>query len=68
MRKRLVSSKYIKSAYEKKKVANKLDLREGLDIENIERIPEELFQIIGETLSFIECIDNMEGDRDEDKQ
>ena len=67
MRIRLVSQKHIKKAYEKKEVTNKLDIKEELGIENIERVPKELFQILGETLSFIESINNMEEDKDEDK-
>lgn len=67
MKIRLVSKKYIKNAYEKKKVESKIDLKEELGIENIEKIPKELFQILGETLSFIEKVNNMEGEKDEDK-
>ena len=48
-------------------MANKIDIEEELGIDNIERIPKELFQILGETLSFIENINSMEEDKDEDK-
>ncbi len=67
MKIRLVSKKHIKKAYEKKDIKNKIDLKEELGIENIERVPKELFQILGETLSFIENVNNMEGKKHEDK-
>ena len=67
MKIRLVSKKQIKNAYEKKKYENKVDIKEELGMENIEKVPKELFQILGETLSFIEDVNNMEEDKDEDK-
>ena len=67
MKIRLVSKKHIKNAYEKKKNENKIDIKEELGIENIEKIPKELFLILGETLSFIDDINNIEGDKNEDK-
>lgn len=67
MKIRLVSKKQVKNAYEKKKHKNKIDLKEELAIENIEKLPKELFQILGETLSFIENVNNMEGEKHEDK-
>jgi type III secretion system FlhB-like substrate exporter len=68
MKIRLVSKKHVKNAYEKKNNRSKIDLKEELAIENIEEVPKELFQILGETLSFIESVNNMEVDKDEDKQ
>ncbi|HHV38989.1 MAG TPA: hypothetical protein GXX70_05805 [Tepidimicrobium sp.] len=65
---RLVLEKDVKVAYEKKAVKNNMDLREGWSVENIQKVPEELFQILGKTLSFIENIDCMEGSKYEDKQ
>ena len=67
MKIRLVSKKQIKNAYEKKKYENKVDIKEELGMENIEKVPKELFQVLGETLSFIEDVNNMEEDKDEDK-
>jgi hypothetical protein len=67
MKIRLVSKKQVKNAYEKKKNKSKIDLKEELAIENIEKVPKELFQILGETLSFIENVNNMEGKKHEDK-
>jgi len=38
-----------------------------LGIKNIDKMPKELCQVLGETLSFVEDINNMEVDKDEDK-
>ena len=67
MKIRLISKKQLKKAYEKKKIENKIDIKEELAIENIEKVPRELFQILGETLSFIENVNKMEGEKNEDK-
>ncbi|MCF6460139.1 hypothetical protein [Clostridium sp. Cult3] len=67
MKIRLVPQKYIKEAYEKKKQEGNSQLKKELGIENVEKVPKELFQILGETLSFIENVNNMEGEKDEDK-
>jgi type III secretion system FlhB-like substrate exporter len=67
MKVRLVSKKHVKKAYEKKSNEHKMDLKEELGIGDIEKVPKELFQILGETLSFIESVNNMEGDKYEDK-
>ena len=67
MKVRLVSKKHVKRAYEKKDIENKIDIKKELGMENIERVPKELFQILGETLSFIKNVNNIEGEKDEDK-
>lgn len=67
MKVRLVSKKHVKRAYEKKDIENKIDIKKELGMENIERVPKELFLILGETLSFIENMNNMEGEKHEDK-
>lgn len=68
MKIRLISKKQLKKAYEKKKVANKIDVKEELGMKDLERIPKELFQILGETLSFIEKVNKKEEEENEDKQ
>lgn len=67
MKVRLVSKKQIKKAYEKKHISSDLDLKKELGIDNVEKVPKELFQILGETLSFIDNVNNMEDDEDENK-
>lgn len=67
MKIRLVPRKHIKKAYEKKKQEGNSQLKKELGIENVEKVPKELFQILGETLSFIEKVNKMEGEKDENK-
>lgn len=69
---RLVPQKQIKKAYDKNKIAKKIDLdeemvKEKLGLNNVEEIPKEMFSILGETLSFIDKVNKMEGDKNEDK-
>lgn len=67
MKIRLVSEEQIKKAYKKGNIQSNMDLKENLGVENTERIPEELFKILGETLSFIDKINKKEEDKDENK-
>ncbi|GFN36739.1 hypothetical protein [Tepidimicrobium xylanilyticum] len=64
---RLVTKNQLKKAYERKNVESKIDIKEELVLESIEKVPKELFEILGETLSFIEKVNKMEGERDENK-
>ncbi len=66
MRKRLVSNNYIKKAYDKKNHINKIDLKEEFSVDSIDKIPKEMFLILGEALSFIENINNLEEEENED--
>ena len=69
---RLVPQKQIKEAYGKNKFQKKIDLKEEtlkeeLGLNNMEEIPKEMFSILGETLSFIDKVNKIEGDKDENK-
>ena len=69
---RLVPQKQIKKAYSKNNFTKKINLdeeiiKEELGLNNIEKIPKEMFSILGETLSFIDKVNKMEGNKDEDK-
>ncbi|MBU5437169.1 hypothetical protein KQI42_04060 [Tissierella sp. MSJ-40] len=66
MKKRLVSNNYIKKAYDKKSHINKIDLKEEFSVNSIDKIPKEMFLILGEALSFIENINNLEEEGNED--
>lgn len=66
MKIRLVSEEQIKKAYKKSNTHSDMDLKEELGIENVEKVPEELFKILGETLSFIDNVNKKE-DKDENK-
>jgi type III secretion system FlhB-like substrate exporter len=67
MKIRLVSQKQVKKAYTRKSLPSAMDLKENLTMDNLDKLPKELFQILGETLSFIEYVNNKEGDLHEDK-
>lgn len=67
MKIRLVSKKHVQNAYEKKKTKNQMDIKEESIEEKIEKIPKELFEILGETLSFIDYVNTIEGDKNENK-
>lgn len=60
MKLRLVPKSQIKKAYEREYKENKLDIKDGLELDSIDRVPEELFLILSETLNFIEKVDKGE--------
>lgn len=68
MKKRLIPKQYIKKAYTKGD--EKQDLNMDLEpmVEKIDKLPKEMFQIIGEVISFIEKANTIEGDKNENKQ
>ena len=68
MKKRLIPKKYIKKAYtrDNEKQDFNMDLEPMAD--KIDKLPKEMFQIIGEVISFIEKTNTIEGDKNENKQ
>lgn len=69
---RLVPQKQIKKAYGRSRPIKKASLneeviKEELGLNHVEKIPEEMFSILGETLSFIDKVNKMEGNKNEDK-
>jgi len=67
MKIRLVSQKQIKNAYTRRSLPLTDESKEKINQNNLDKLPKELFQILGETLSFIEYVNNKEGDLHEDK-
>jgi len=67
MKIRIITKEQVRKAYGKKKKENTLDIRESLKIEDINNVPQELYNIIEETLSFIRYINTREDESDEDK-
>jgi type III secretion system FlhB-like substrate exporter len=67
MKKRLILNKHIKKAYTQDIEAQNLDLNMDSPIENIDKLPKEMFQILGEVISFIESTNKFEGDNNENK-
>jgi len=60
MRYRLVPKNEVKKAYEKEYKKSKLDVKDSREINNIDKVPEELFLILSKTLSFVEQVDKGE--------
>lgn len=60
MKLRLVPKSQIKKAYEREYRENKLDIKDRLETDSINKVPEELFLILSETLNFIEKVDKGE--------
>lgn len=60
MKLRLVPKSCIKKAYEREYRENKFDIKDGLELDSIDKVPKELFLILSETLSFIEKVDKGE--------
>ncbi|MSS43500.1 hypothetical protein FYJ27_07125 [Anaerosalibacter bizertensis] len=56
MKLRLVPKSQIKKAYEREYRENKLDIKDRLETDSIDKVPEELFLILSETLNFIEKV------------
>ena len=67
MKIRLVSQNQIKKAYTKRNIPTSNDSENSFSMDKLEKLLKELFQIIGETLSFIEYVNNKEDDLYENK-
>lgn len=67
MKKRLVTKKYIERAYTKDLSLEDMDIKKREKKDNIDSLPKEMFEIIGELISFIENTNKLEGDKYENK-
>jgi hypothetical protein len=63
---RIVQKKQIKRAYEKKKISEEIIFREDRKKDVIDKVPDEMFLILKETLSSVEKI-NVEEENNENK-
>ncbi len=66
MKLRIIQKKQIKRAYEKKKIGGEIISREDRKKDVIDKVPDEMFLILKETLSFVEKI-NVEEENNENK-
>lgn len=64
--KRLISKKEIQRAYKREDEYYDGDIPDQRE-KRTEELPDEMFQILGKVISFIENRDEFEGDKDEDK-
>lgn len=67
MKKRLISKKYIQKAYTKDLSLEDVDVSKRENKDNIDSLPNEMFEILGQVISFIENTNKLEGDKYENK-
>ena len=67
MKKRLISKRYIEKAYTQD--LQNLEMDKNLESigDKVDKLPEEMFQILGEIISFVESTNKFEGDKNENK-
>lgn len=63
MKKRLILNKNIKKAYTQEVERKNLDINPESQVEDIDKLPKEMFQILGEVVSFIETTNKFEGEK-----
>ena len=64
MKLRIVPKSQVKRAYEKPHNKNKFDLKDEININAIDKVPQELFLIISETINFIEKVNDEDYNED----
>lgn len=67
MKKRLIPKKHIERAYTKDLSLEEVDRDREEEKNDIQSLPQEIFEILGEVISFIENTNKLEGDKHEDK-
>ncbi len=67
MKRRLIRKKDIERAYTKDLSLEDIDLEERERKKDVDRLPDEMFEILGQVITFIENINKLEGDKDENK-
>ena len=65
MNKRLISRKYVEKAYTKEVSNMEVDLNNEPNKEKLHRLPKEMFQILGQVIQYIENVNKLEGDKNE---
>lgn len=68
MKKRLISFKTIEKAYTKEETNSDIDVKVESIEERIDKLPKEMFQILGEIVSFIENTNKIEGDKNHENK
>lgn len=68
MKKRLISFRTIEKAYIKEEVNSDIDVKVESIEERIDKLPKEMFQILGEIVSFIENTNKIEGDNNNENK
>lgn len=66
--KRLISRKSIEEAYKTDTLVQDIELNLESTEEKIDKLPKEMFQILGEVISFIENTNKFEGDKNHENK
>ncbi|WP_353095011.1 hypothetical protein [Tissierella praeacuta] len=66
--KRLISRKSIEKAYKTDTLVQDIELNLESTEEKIDKLPKEMFQILGEVISFIENTNKFEGDKNHENK
>lgn len=67
MKKRLIRRKDITKAYTQEQDKPELERNMDSPREDIDKLPKEIFEILGEVVSFIETTNKLKGDNNENK-
>lgn len=67
MKKRLILKKDIKKAYSQDREGSRVDLDIDSSKSDIDKLPKEIFEILGEILCFIQTTNKLEEDQHENK-
>ena len=67
MKKRLIPLKYIEKAYTRDDTIQDMDLTRENTKERLDKLPGEIFEILGDVISFIENTNKLEGENYENK-
>ena len=67
MKKRLIRRKDITKAYTREQDKPKLERNIDSPREDVDKLPKEIFEILGEVVSFIETTNKFKGDNNENK-
>lgn len=67
MKKRLILKTDIKKAYSQDLQESNLDLNQDLEKPDIDKVPREIFEILGEVVSFIEITNKLEENKNENQ-
>lgn len=65
MKKRLISKRHIEKAYTQDSQKADMDISLESIEDKVDKLPTEMFQILGEIISFIENTNKLEGDKNE---
>lgn len=67
MKKRLIPKKHIQKAYRKDLSLEDVDIGRRESKDDIGKLPDEIFEVLGQIISFIENTNKLEGEKNEDK-